>query len=237
MGFLNIFKKRVDEKTFTSHRFQMEALAFALMKFQESNGNYDIAEKNLKQINLDERQSHIIIDKLKKWHQAESRAGEFQLIVKDTQDLINNGQKQQAFDYVYQAYEKDSDNMQLLELLSEIALVFKSDNEILELYDQIGSINSSQKYNIQYTKGLFLKRIRKYKEAIDLFSELNSIEEFAWNYYQIAIIENLLGNTTSCLRFLEKAIEMNSEIKEDAKNYAELKNLHGDRKFISLLYN
>lgn len=71
-------------------------------------------------------------------------------------------------------------------------------------------------------------------EAIEHWSSLNRIQEFSWNYYQIGILQNIFEDN-KCLSNIEKAIEMDNEIKEDAKSFSELGNLRTNQDFLKLL--
>jgi tetratricopeptide (TPR) repeat protein len=53
------------------------------------------------------------------------------------------------------------------------------------------AINEDARYQLDYCKGLYLKGIGAYDEAIALFAGLNGRQEFSWNYYQMAIMKNL----------------------------------------------
>ncbi len=109
--------------------------------------------------------------------------------------------------------------------------LFKSDEEIDSYIDKAKIENPDESYNLEYRKGLYYKLKQQYEKAIEIFSAQNKIHEFAWNYYQIAIIKNLQGKTEECLSYLEKTFQLDYEIKEDAKNYFELENLHSNQRF------
>lgn len=96
-------------------------------------------------------------------------------------------------------------------------------------------LDDNARYQLDYMKGLYLKGKDDYDEAIVVFSCLNEEREFSWNYYQIAIIENLNGNIERCLLNLKKTFELEPELKEDARTYVELKNLASNVSFLSLL--
>ncbi|PTX61995.1 tetratricopeptide repeat protein [Kordia periserrulae] len=107
--------------------------------------------------------------------------------------------------------------------------------EALKQFDIIESeSNEDAKYQLKYNKGLYLKGIGKLDEAIELYEDLNKIQEFSWNYYQMAIIKNLQNKTDESLKFLESTFRLESELKEDAKNFPELQNLWVNPKFIEL---
>lgn len=85
-----------------------------------------------------------------------------------------------------------------------------------------------------YVKGLYLKGKGLNDEAIKVFSDLNKQSQFAWNYYQIAIIENIKGNTSACLKNLETTFELDPTLKSDASSYVELQNLQSNAEFLKM---
>ena len=69
MGIFDIFRsKRINNEKFHSLQFQNEILAFALWKYKENNNDYSkvkIELSQLKDVSLNEKQTEIIIEKLK----------------------------------------------------------------------------------------------------------------------------------------------------------------------------
>ncbi|TCC87246.1 hypothetical protein EZ428_21305 [Pedobacter frigiditerrae] len=94
--------------------------------------------------------------------------------------------------------------------------------------------NEEAKYQLKYNKGLYLKGIRKFEEALKLYDDLNKIQEFSWSYYQMAIMKNLQGKTTESLELLKITFNLEPSLKADAKNYPELQNLWTNPDFIEL---
>lgn len=109
------------------------------------------------------------------------------------------------------------------------------ENKALEQFDLIERETSEEaKYQLYYNKGLYLKGLEKYDEAIQLYDQLNKIQEFSWNYYQMAIMKNLQGKTDESLELLKATFNLEPELKEDAKNFPQLKNLFTNPKFIEI---
>lgn len=107
--------------------------------------------------------------------------------------------------------------------------------EALNQFDLIEKeVNEKAKYQLNYNKGLYLKGIGKFDEAIKLYDSQNKVQKFSWNYYQVGIMKNLQGKTDESLRYLKKAFDLEPELKEDAKNFPELKNLWTNAEFIGL---
>lgn len=94
--------------------------------------------------------------------------------------------------------------------------------------------NDEAKYQLKYNKGLYLKGIGKFDDAIKLYNELNKVQEFSWNFYQIAIMKNLQGKTEDSLEFLKTTFNLEPELKEDAKNFPQLQNIWANPEFIEI---
>lgn len=233
-NFFGMFRKGVDDKLFNTRQFQIEALALAQARFDEHNGSYDAARESLSQIKLSEEQKDAVIGNLIRYHQMEQKQKEFDETVRQAQALINENKKREAYELVFSLYKKDTRNIKLIELLTNIAETYRTEEEVLRFFDYLAEDNEAERYNIKYRKGLFYKQNKRYEEAIEIFNAQNAEYEFAWNYYQIAITENLRGNTDACFTNLEKAFELDPSLREEAKRFPELANLHNTRKFIAL---
>lgn len=227
----NTLPKSIDNEIFNSEQFQLEALSFAHWKLNENKGDYVKVKKCLSEIKLSENQKDIIIEKLKLINSKDN----FQAMVENLQNLINCNEKEKAFDLAFDAYKRNKENVQYLELLIQVYRTYNDDNKVLELFDELMEINPSEKLNIEYRKGLVLKLMKKFDESKQVFIKLNSQREYAWDFYQIAIIENLLGNTKSCLDYLEKTFKIDESLKQDAINFSELSNLKENSEFINLI--
>lgn len=121
-----------------------------------------------------------------------------------------------------------------IHLLLETLYKFPKEKALEEFKILERQLNDSAKYQLTYCKGLYFKGLKFYDGAVKMFEQLNKIQEFSWNYYQIAIIKNLQNKTNDALLFLEKTFELEPELKEDAKQYNELQNLWTHAEFIRL---
>lgn len=110
-----------------------------------------------------------------------------------------------------------------------------SEEEVLAQFDVFEKeTNPKALYQLRYNKGLYLKSIGKYDAAIHLYEDLNKMQEFAWNYYQMGIMKNLQGKTEECLILLNTTFGLDPALKEDAKHFPELQNLWSLPAFINL---
>lgn len=103
------------------------------------------------------------------------------------------------------------------------------------IMDKFADDFPENRYNLIYRKGLMYIGYEDYDKAIDIFNELNEEYNFAWNYYQIAIINNIKGDIETCLQNLEKTFALDPSLIEDAKNFEGLNNLKDDAEFNNLL--
>lgn len=95
-------------------------------------------------------------------------------------------------------------------------------------------INKHAQYQLEYTKGLYLKTLCSFDEAILVYESLNKLQDFSWNYYQIAIMKNLQGKTRESLDYLKITFDLEPGLKEDAKQFPELENLWTNAEFMAL---
>ncbi|QXP78776.1 MULTISPECIES: tetratricopeptide repeat protein [Winogradskyella] len=146
-------------------------------------------------------------------------------------ELFLENSFQEAFEIAERIYSLDKNNMNSISLLIQVGEKFKSEKEIIELLEKLKTENQQEKYNIEYQKGLYYKSIGQDEKAISVFNSQNLEYDFAWNYYQIAIIKNNQKKTNECLDYLEKAIQRDLNIKQDARHYQELKNLFDNPEF------
>ncbi|NOT94649.1 tetratricopeptide repeat protein [Ferruginibacter sp.] len=95
-------------------------------------------------------------------------------------------------------------------------------------------LTDKAKYQLEYCKGLYLKGMGKYDEAINVYEQLNQLQEFSWNYYQMAIIKNLQNKTNEAIKLLKITFTLEPELKNDAKQFLQLQNLWGNIEFIEI---
>jgi tetratricopeptide (TPR) repeat protein len=179
----------------------------------------------------------------------ESNESEFIDTVKTI--LKNDPENPNALIYIIQFYVKENDIRSAIESIKKLFSDYHresiatqllldvfarlSKDEALKEFDTFKQdIKEDATYQLDYCKGLYLKGIREYDKAIILFEDLNKIQEFSWNYYQIAIMKNLQNKIDESLEFLKITFDMEPELKNDAKQFPELENLWSNAKFIEL---
>lgn len=181
----------------------------------------------------------------------ESKIDESEFITHIKDILVKDSENPNALIYIIQYYLK---NNQIDVALQSVKNLFKnyykehvtiqlmldtigqlSEEEALNQFDLIEKeVNEEAKYQLNYNKGLYLKGIGKFDEAIKLYSDLNKVQEFSWNYYQMGIMKNLQGKTDESIELLKTTFNLEPELKEDAKNFQELENLWSNSKFIEI---
>ncbi|MFD1552544.1 hypothetical protein DNU06_17060 [Putridiphycobacter roseus] len=231
MGIFDIFKKqkkvRNDSNAISKTKPEQKndskdegiyELAYASTKYNELKKNYKSYKKELLDFGFDDSKFiHNTIGLILRYYYATEKV-----------DALN----------LYAELKKDfPENEDIIWLFLEVICLVNIDNDLEFVKKYVNGKKQhqyDQHYQIEYQKGLELKRLNYFKEAIEIWSSLNEIEEFSWNYYQIGILQNLMNNK-NCLKNIRKAIEMDGEIKEDAKTYPELDNLRTNQEFLDLI--
>ncbi|WP_294315758.1 hypothetical protein [uncultured Chryseobacterium sp.] len=174
---------------------------------------------------------------------------EFILNIKDV--LANDPQNPNALIFIIQFYQKENRIEDAVRSVRELFKKYYSEHvtiqlmvdtmymlpeeEALKQFDIIENESGEEaKYQLKYNKGLYLKGIGKYDEAIQLYGQLNTVQPFSWNYYQMAIMKNSQGKTAECIELLKTTFELEPALKEDARSFPELQNLFTDPEFIQL---
>ncbi|WP_163411370.1 tetratricopeptide repeat protein [Flavobacterium ajazii] len=150
------------------------------------------------------------------------------------QHLLRQNQVDNALQNLIKLFKINFRDKDTLKLMLNI-FGHLSEERALEQFNVFeNEVNEEAKYQLKYVKGLYLKRIGKFDDAIKLYAELNKIQEFSWNFYQIAIMKNLQGKTEESLIFLKTTFNLEPELKEDAKNFPELQNIWTNPEFIQI---
>jgi len=151
------------------------------------------------------------------------------------QHQLRQNQLENAFQNLIKLFKINFRDIDTLKLMLDAFghLPVESALEQFNIFEN--EVNDEAKYQLKYAKGLYLKGIGKFEEAIHLFEEMNTISEFSWNFYQIAIMKNLQGKTEECLEFLKSTFDLEPGLKEDAKNFPELQNIWTNPEFIDMI--
>ncbi|WP_345953286.1 hypothetical protein [Mucilaginibacter sp. PAMB04168] len=180
-----------------------------------------------------------------------SQSGEAKFIDTVKTILIYDPDSPNALIYIIQFYLKEGDLTNALNSLKRLFANYYSEGIVIQLLLDTFSnltkqdalkefelfkqqIKPEAQYQLGYCKGLYLKGIGDRQSAFEVFENLNKIQPFSWNYYRMAIMSNLENRTAECLQLLNKAFELEPQIKMDAKRYPELQNLWENEEFIGI---
>ena len=231
-------RRTISEEKFSDSQYQHELLAYAYSIYTDGTKNFDLIKRSLlrmKRVRLTELQAETIVRRLAWWVNKMEGQQLYKLLMAKSKVLIQHDRHEEAFQLVYETYFRNTDNMNIVDLIYEIGDTFKAHHEVLASLEEIINKVPGQQYNLRYRKGLYLKSVNRFDEAIIVFRKLNLEHDFAWNYYQIAIIENLKGNKPGCIAYLKKTFALDPSLKEDALGYPELANLKTDSDFLEVV--
>lgn len=179
----------------------------------------------------------------------ESNESEFIETVKTI--LKNDETNPNALIFVIQFYSKNNEMEKALIDLKKLFSIYHKEHVAIDLllntFHKLSKeralsefmnfrkdFDEQARYQLDYCRGLYLKGLGDFDEAITQFEEINKIHEFSWNYYQIAIMKNRQDKIQECFKYLKTTFELEPGLKNDAKQYPELQNLWLNQEFIEL---
>lgn len=109
-------------------------------------------------------------------------------------------------------------------------------SEGLKDIDKSLSINSSYGYAM-FNKALSYELHGDMDKAIEWYKKSLDVEEYVWSYYGIASIYGRKGDVENTMKYLNKAIEIDSNVKENAKNEEDFKPVMNSAEFQKAVYN
>lgn len=232
-------KKRIiyNDIEFNNPKFLEQIMVIAIYHFNQNGNSYDLVKNELlrmKPKQFSEVQAEIIIEKLKYWVNGQKQIETYNVLQNKVTLLARAEKYNDGYDLIQSHFNEDPDNVNLIDLLYVVGYYFKSEEEIIDDINKLIIQYPNQKLNLLYKMGHALKYNKSYLKSKEVFKILTENRVFAWDYYQIGIIENLLGNKENCLLNLKKTFEIDSNLKEDAQKYEELRNLIYDKEFIEL---
>lgn len=102
--------------------------------------------------------------------------------------------------------------------------------------DKSLSINSNYGY-ARFNKALAYELYGKMNEALEWYNKDLEIEEYVWSYYGIASIYGRRGDIKNTMVYLNKAIQIDSGVKEVAKNEHDFDPVKDSEEFHKAVYN
>jgi len=90
-------------------------------------------------------------------------------------------------------------------------------------------------YLARFNKALSLELYKHYDEALVWYQKALEISKEDWSYYGIASIYGRRGDTANTVKYLKLAIEINPEIKEEAKTESDFNPVRNSTEFKKLI--
>lgn len=86
-----------------------------------------------------------------------------------------------------------------------------------------------------FNKGLTYELYGNMEEALNWYNKDLEVEEYEWTYYGIASIYGRRGDVDNTVKYLKKAIEINPEVKEEAKTEKDFNPVKSSKDFENLI--
>lgn len=104
----------------------------------------------------------------------------------------------------------------------------------------MSDINKSLDMNSDYGYGRFNKALtyelyNQFDESLKWYNKALEVEEYVWTYYGIASIYGRRGDVNRTVEYLTKAINMDSAVKEEAKNESDFDPVRNSLEFKNLI--
>lgn len=87
----------------------------------------------------------------------------------------------------------------------------------------------------RFNKALAYELFEHYDEAITWYNKNLEVENFIWSYYGIASIYGRRGDVDNTIKYLKIAIDINSSIKEEARNEEDFAPVRNSKEFQELI--
>ncbi len=224
----------MSEAEFHSEEYRPWLLALALVAFEKYPNDKGAVIKDLlayPTLQFSEAQATLMADTAEVELRERANKVVLEELTQQAQQLVKMGQVETAYALAKTTFLQHPSAADIVSIFFQIGDRFKSETEVLTDLGELSNLVPEEHYNIHYRIGLYLKDKKRYAEAIAVFEKLNQEMVFEWNYYQIGIMHNLLGNTSACLHHLEKAFEMLPSLTQDAWTFPELQNLQDHPEF------
>lgn len=205
-----------------------------------------------KALSIEPNHVEILENKLDLLLETLDQENEKEFIATAKQILKNNPNHPNALIYVIQSNLKEGDTENALMSVKKLFANYHSESIaiqlLLDVFHQLPKekalteftqfkteINEHAQYQLEYCKGLYLMGMKEYEQSIATFEALNKLQEFSWNYYQMAIIKNFQNDSEACFRLLKKTFELESGLKQDARQIPYFQNLGSHPVFMELI--
>lgn len=172
--------------------------------------------------------------------------------VKEEESLKAEQQKQ--LDQKYQEAFTDFHSKKYSEAINLCNEIIKADDSFYKAYsvkgialcyssnyiDGMKSIDKALEIKSDYGYGLFNKALAlelyaKYDDALVWYDKALGVENYIWSYYGKASIYGRRGDVPNTIKNLKTAIDMDSSVKELAKQEPDFNNVRNSKEFQQLL--
>ena len=116
-----------------------------------------------------------------------------------------------------------------------IALCFSHNfDEGMKNIDKCLSIDPNFGYG-RFNKALAYELYGHYEESLEWYDKALEVENYVWSYYGKASIYGRRGDVENTVKYLKIAIEMDSNVKNEAKNEKDFDNVKNSNQFKKLV--
>lgn len=89
----------------------------------------------------------------------------------------------------------------------------------------------------RFNKALTYELYENMDEALKWYNKALEVEDYVWSYYGIASIYGRRGDVANTMTYLNKAIQMDSAVKEEAKTERDFNPVNNSEEFKKAVYN
>ena len=87
----------------------------------------------------------------------------------------------------------------------------------------------------RYDKALAYELFHYYDKAIEWYQKSLEVENLVWSYYGIASIYGRYGDVQNSVKYLQQAINLNPDVREEARKEKDFNNVRNSKEFTALV--
>ncbi|MCE5221118.1 MAG: hypothetical protein LLF98_07600 [Clostridium sp.] len=100
------------------------------------------------------------------------------------------------------------------------------------------SLNIDKNYGYaRFNKALTYELYENMDQALEWYNKALEVEDYVWSYYGIASIYGRRGDVVNTMTYLNKAIQIDSGVKEEAKTEHDFDSVNNSKEFQKAVYN
>ncbi|KOA18289.1 tetratricopeptide repeat protein [Clostridium homopropionicum DSM 5847] len=148
--------------------------------------------------------------------------------------MFFNGDYQNAIEIADEIIKKDVTFYKAYNIKG-IALCFSHNfDEGMKNIDKCLSINPSFGYG-RFNKALAYELYGHYEESLEWYDKALEVENYVWSYYGKASIYGRRGDVENTVKYLKIAVEMDSNVKNEARNEKDFDKVRNSNEFKKLV--